>query len=647
MKSTPKEIGQLIIEKKLHLIMKLSSQEISEKNGKRSYNSRLEDIDIGVCGIVLFLIELYKGYPDLRLKKAIQNAGEDLISHCNNNPRLHFGFYKGRSGVCYTLLEISEALQDDIYLGSAMDIMQNGSNSFLQSEFVSNRLYDGRAGLLLVLVKLFNSTHTDWLLEEIKHCIDRIIGDFVIANDGLVYQRKDNNIMPLNSFLNGSSGIAHILMQVGKYFNDSELISMAKYLMNFEDNQWDEKLFNWPDFRHAILSGTDFQIHKSKYIEKDISFFTSPKESFSWAFGTTGICLSRLSVVEEENYQRESLYEKGLQKAIEYRTDDSSLANGISGLGTLCIESLKYKNRSFISRRLSEIKEHLISSKFSFNDNSLFHGITGIGYFLLQLEKPADFHSILRPQIINGSDSERIEIPKKSKSEYTFKTFQNTFPYTSVILQTIAPKQKLYHFFEFNSVQLNNMFLHLEDFISSIKSHIPEKHFLVILDALSLDKSMIQFFSEQISYSLNHIKELVKFEEKIALLNMDEKELSDQLLVFDQTVKICITKWDWTRLKHNGVDVPKTIHEFISIEPEKTHILLALNKSNDVDAEKLDTFGKLTYSIFRQPINARAAINKYLDAFDIKSEDQKAQIKSYAIRYISLYIKKSLLNRLG
>lgn len=642
----PLKIGEFIIDNSLFKISGLILHGNIVKSYPDNNIKRKEDIDVGVCGIILFLIELNKTQTDPKFQKALQDAGEDLVNHCKTSSRSHYGFYKGRSGVCYTLIELSEALRNGKYLDFAFDLIKYESETFIQSEFTSNRLYDGRSGLLLLLLHLYNKKPEYLIFEKINLCIDAIISDFVFTEQGIIWNKRDINIQPLNSFLFGSSGVAFVLVQVAEFFNNSELLYMAKSIFTFEDQQWNDELSNWPDFRKEIFTGRDYQIHKGNYLGKNYSFFTTPSESYDWAYGTTGLCMARLPTLDKEDTTRfKSLIERGISKLLDFKTENLSLASGISGVCSLYIEALKYLNVSAYNCKLLEIANTLNNKELSFQDISLLNGITGVGYFLLQLRNPKDFQSVLLPTLENNNLLQKDEIFKINCHEFIIKSLQLNFPYTFVILQTITPNHYKKLIKESSFQSCNKPFYFIRKFISSFEKLVPQKRYQLICDVFALELAKLNIFIETKSYSMNHIKEIVKFEEKVALMNMEEPELFNQSLVFEEDSQIVSVGWNWGRLNQKGADQVKIISEFLSTKPKKIKLLLFRNSSNEIIEEKLDTFGRLTQVIFQEPKLVRKAINEYLDAFEIKSDEDKGQILTYAKQYINYYIKKSLLHR--
>lgn len=235
------ELVKYILKNSLYKFNKFEGLQITGKTGERNPGLRSEDIDTGVCGIILFLVELYRTGKSPGIKKALIEAGDDLIRHCKENDRSHFGFFKGRAGVCFTLIKISEITNEARYLDFALLIIKNNSESFIESDCTSNRLYDGRPGLLIVLLHLYNNIPEKWILERMQDCLRKIVRGFIPAKAGIIWDREDNNIKPVISYFNGSPGVAFALNEYGNYFGNSVIMRLAKEIIEHEDHHWKNK----------------------------------------------------------------------------------------------------------------------------------------------------------------------------------------------------------------------------------------------------------------------------------------------------------------------------------------------------------------------------------------------------------------------
>jgi hypothetical protein len=333
---------------------------------------------------------------------------------------------------------------------------------------------------------------------------------------------------------------------------------------------------------------------------------------------------------------------KGIKKLLDFRTDNLSLANGIIGVGSLLIEASNYFNDPSYFKNALDIGNEINKNKISFQDMSLFNGLTGVGYFYLQLQEPASFQSVLLPVQKKSNAEKEVFI---DGSVFVVKSVKLNFPYTFVTLQNLIPDMYLslirYLDFENN----NNLISNAEKLITSFSNLLSPKQNQMIHDVLAMETAKLRMFYETKSYSMNHIADTGKYEEKISLMNMDKEELLKQVLVFEKDVRIIALNWNWSRLNQPEEKIPGIISEFLNTRAKKVKIMLYKNKGNSIDEEKLDTFGQLTQRIFRTELTVSNAIDEYIKAFDIDNDSEKEQIIINATKYINHYIKKSLLHR--
>lgn len=635
------DIGNFIMEHYLYRldIFAKSNYSVGFKTDNKVRN---EDIDSGICGIVLFLIELYQKFKNPDINKAIIAAGEDLLDHCAKNSRLHFGFYRGRAGVCFTLIKIWQTTNDSRYLKFALDIIKNYSDAFIESEFATNRLYDGRSGLLIVLLHLYDIRSEKWILDKMRLCINIIISNFIPTKDGIIWDRNDCNIKPLTSFLYGSSGVAFALTQYGRYFNNRVIISLAKEIFRYENHYWNNKISCWPGFSKEISSFEEYKIHISKFAEKDLSFFLKSPVVHDIASGTAGQCLARYPLLDFNDKDQEK---KNLKKALislcNVELGNISMINGLSGIALSLLISVKYFKIPELINRIKEIVNLLKYAELSFTDISLFNGITGIGFFLLQTYRTKSYHSVFYPIIERVNKEEHLNDEEKRNADYMSHLFRSCSANTALTVSIIKKGGFSGHYFRgYEKSRLSvASFLHAK-FMSSIKN-LPENKRMLVLDIYKLETGKIRMLTNEISNSLFYIKRISGYEEKVALLNMSENELSKQTLVFCKETRIVKTGWNWARLDQPGADAYKIVSEFVASPNEKNKLILFRDKN--IMTTKIDALGDLTISIFKNPLPVCDAIDTYIEAFDIKSKTEKIKIRKYAFEYIRYFIRRSLL----
>lgn len=638
-----KELEKYILKNSLHRQNEFEKYTLflNLKNGV--LESRSEDIDIGVCGVILFLIELYKLNKSLIIREAIAEAGEDLIHHCLEKARSHFGFFKGRAGVCFTLMKIREITNDERYIDYAIETIKNNSDSFIESEYSTNRLYDGRSGLLIVLLHLYSIRPEEWILYKMNRCLNKIVYDFIPTEIGIIWNRNNHDIKPNISFLYGSSGVAFALNQYGIYFDNQMIINLAEEITRYEDHFWDKSSSSWPDFRKEITTAEEFANHRRKLDEDDQSFFSKPGLSHDLAYGTAGICMARYLLMDSgKNMKFKKSIKRTLINLCHFDSDNRSMINGIVGVAESLLISTKYFDIIDCSNRYKEIANILKSNKLHIGDISLFRGITSIGYFLLHADSPESFDSVFFPIVRENPRREAIN-NKTIGSELLCSLFQSCFPTTAITYHIADPGSFAGLTFSGYGKSGLSLFDFLASrFLLSIKK-ASENTISVVMDIYNFETGKIMMLITGKSKALYYIKRISAFEEKVALLNMSENEFAKQTLIFCRDLKVVKTGWNWTKMDKPGADVNKIVLEFLSTSPGRFKIVLF--RDNNINAEMLDVIGSLTKSIFRNPCTVNEALKAYIEAFEPKTEADKVKIIKYTIEYILYLIRISLLHR--
>src|ERR1035437_4487853 len=436
----PLKIGEFILDNSLFRIEELIQSKSLVQSNMDENKMRYEDIDIGVSGLILFLIELNKARPDVRLEMTLNKAGFELVEYCKANQRTHHG------------------------------------------------LYEGSAGLLLVLLHLYNISHKKWIIEKIRICLFKLIRNFLITDQGIVWNRLDNNIQPLNSFFYGSAGVAFVLQQMAKVSDDPELFSLAKAIFQNSDKDWSERISAWPDYRNDIKTADDFITHKTKFLKKEYEFFTKSCHSYDIAHGTAGICIARLPFFEmKSDTLFNSITEKGISKLSVCKINDLSVASGLSGIGSLYVEANRHFKNPVILESALKVADALNIENCTFDNLSLFYGTTGVGYFLLQLLNTNDSQSILYPVVQNRNRNRESGISKTDKNLLITDIFRSTFPYTFFVIKSFSLDNSLDLIEKYHFSMEDNPFESMQKFICTLESNFPSKNFQMITDVFSFE----------------------------------------------------------------------------------------------------------------------------------------------------------------
>ena len=344
----------------------------------------------GNLGIVLFLLASYKESRDERLIEIIDLALFKAFIFFRKHEGL-VGFYSGRGGAIYTLIEAYKVLDNKSYLDKALEL---GLLNFERVKVYN--LNKGFSGLLVGVLHLFGASKDLRLLDVVKNISLKIISGAKVKSKGIYWDEIFSAMRPVNGFLFGNSGIVFALEQASKLFENSDLFdSVIEEALGYEDTSFNGKHCNWPDFLNEDFYYYNFKNYKKlslRYCSE--KFLYRPGNSLSWALGSPGTLL-----VRKNEILRNKNYLNSLKKYISFveskqgnSETDFCLYKGLGG-GVLSLIHLGHpvntmKIVSGIMAQKKKYKELLSSypNNRKYTDLSLFNGETGIGYLLLKLK---------------------------------------------------------------------------------------------------------------------------------------------------------------------------------------------------------------------------------------------------------------------
>ncbi|KFF21067.1 lanthionine synthetase LanC family protein [Chryseobacterium sp. JM1] len=200
--------------------------------GKYLISSNLENIEFGITGYLLFLLELYKGNHAPQLLEKIEKLSVELIAYCDQSMTANYSLYTGRGGVAYFLLELYKVNDKDVFLENAVKIIKGSENEFLDSKYTSDYLLDGRAGMLCILLNLFKLKESKETEQSINTYLNEILNNSILTAEGISWIAKEEiNIKNSCDFARGSLGIWFALKHI---FSVSKSESLCFYMAQTE-----------------------------------------------------------------------------------------------------------------------------------------------------------------------------------------------------------------------------------------------------------------------------------------------------------------------------------------------------------------------------------------------------------------------------
>lgn len=336
-----------------------------------------ENLYSGKSGIALFFTSLGLISGDRKWIDTALNIVQETREEIKKErvdlwvDKMGLGAMSGASSVAYAYYKMGSLLNDPSLIEDAARIL-----SFITPiKIKQDKLYDivgGNAGLILVLLSLFENSHDKQLLENA-----------VVAGESLITAAdvKEENVLRwvcqdkfLTGFSHGTAGIGYALLKLGVITGQHHFIDAAEKAINYERRTFSEQAGNWPDFR------------------KEKSF------GMSWCHGAPGIGMSRLCALSLKNnsqfYKEIEVAINTTQNYLESNVDHLCCGNfgriellrmAAQGLGRPELLDLAKKQ----AYHLIEMKKSSHSYRFFANlPGKIFNpgfmtGAAGIGYSLL------------------------------------------------------------------------------------------------------------------------------------------------------------------------------------------------------------------------------------------------------------------------
>lgn len=409
-----------------------------------------ESIDLfnGSAGIIIFFLSLYRYQPDPRYLTLCLSAADRLLQHEDVLTPKYYTFYGGAVGILFLCVQLYKATGDHTYIKTALRLEKSYRKEIHKS--VSNDLLSGRSGNLLAICHLYACCEDNELLDTIHTLIQQLIGNACIAPTGFKWDLYKNAFDSLTGFSHGASGIAFVLMEIGKYFNAPGLHYLAEQAFSYEMSYFDQEAGNWMDLRVGIdRMETIRQQFGEQLLQWPLAAFQPSMSGISsWAHGAAGCGISRLAAFKITGDMK---YAEQAQDAMKYSWSyfvgqqhiDYSLCSGYGGIaaifqqGAMILHEPSWHDKSCkIAIAAIEYykKQQNYNSKLQqeIPDPGLFSGLAGVGYWMLGCLQSYQTDSILFPSLPDNTRKlNDYSVPAVKQTIFS-KYFKDTFHQLSI-----------------------------------------------------------------------------------------------------------------------------------------------------------------------------------------------------------------------
>lgn len=610
-----------------------------------------ESIYGGNAGIALFFLELYQHTQENKYQQAAKEGIKWAVNFSKKNEVNSYALYTGKMGVSMACIRFYELTNDKKYLSDALELSENCESSLNQYYQVDD-LINGISGTLIGLLHLHAVTQEQKLLPKIEVFAKELIKRAYVADKGLYWDRSEKNIHGLCGYSHGAAGIGLVFLELGNYFANEAFYQLAKEAFAYESQQYDARINNWPDFRKGLHTADDKAEHEKAFLQNDKAKFVNANDMNAWCHGAAGIGLSRIRAIEL--LQSNEQYKKELGNAIKrtaayfekvYNENSTyNLCHGGGGNADLFIEaggnewSKLSEQMALNALKSREINGHYISgfhANRDVEDNSLFMGKAGVGYFYLRILNPQLTPSILLPRIRKKRSVEYFPLQQLTWGNVANLVLQRNYKRTLAIAHNIASSQVTDFF---NSFPVQTEFSIETKFETFIKKLISELNtngsMLNDIFQLEYKKTIIDKTIE--SHSYYYIKS--EYYRKVISQNyLNTGDIHNKILVTDKEISLLETAYNWDLEKNVWEE---NIHEQVTPDSYKVLLKPALFGTQEFC---LNIFSYTLFEFFSEKKEIGEGIRDLIECFEDLSEEDILKIKQSAYHQIDEMLKMQVL----
>lgn len=607
----------------------------------------------GVSGICLFFIELFKKTKEKKYLNIVEQSSKWISNNLNSIVPDNFSLLCGSMGAVYTLMEASKITGGKKLRNKAIQIAHKGTE-FLQNKNLLCEHISGVSGSLLGFLLLFQFTKDIKILPIIDNCTKYLLENVKHDKNGIYWDRKSQQVCGLCGFSHGNAGIAFVFLELFNIFGNSTFKKIADLAFKYENNLFNKYLSNWPDFRGGVYDDTSFEETKEAFYNKNMNYFTRYNNPNAWCHGAAGIGLSRIRAFElfkEDQYLLDSYraINKTVTTDIENlnSVDTFSLCHGGCGNAELFLEAYRVLKKSEYLEYAFKVAMKAIENKTNLGfyrsgysdasgvieDNSLFMGNAGIGYFFLRLHDPDNVKSMqaLRTEFVREKkiDLDNFTTLTISSAEAKKIVLLKTFIKTFYILDKYFPNYINAFLYSDNTDYDSPLHISFITFCKNLfKSQKSNKLSNLLFDVLSFEEASLNLDLNRISFIYLHIKdELIN---NWTMSQGDTQEFVKQSLTVDPSTSIHKSKWDWSDdadWKNNIEYEDSEFNYVIKVKTEKVMVY------------RINSFCFLIINQFSKKKSIHQALSDIIQLFKLNKQNDIDEIKSNVIKQI-----RSLLN---
>jgi len=578
--------------------------------GKRE-STGWESVATGTSGTLLLLMELYRQTGEREYALSIDEAIREVAGYCKESPGNNYSLYTGRAGVVYALIQWYHITGNDSLLEDALALIPFSNQEFFHSNYTSDYLYDGRAGMLLVMLHLYLLTKEPFLLSHISDFAERILaGVHLSANGAYWTDKEERNLKPSCGMAYGTVGIRYVLDQLNRCFKSAVLSYIIDEADRYLDSCWLEDSQGWGDHRTEIRDKEMDAHYKQLYLQGDRALFT-PKDNQGWADGVTGILFSGPGTMNRELQERASLR---LYRNISVgKMPSNYLYDGLAGLGLYIRQTGAPWAHPILNDVVVSVSNSLDPGSLErYAGQGLLQGELGIVYFLLKAigdSKPTE--NILAPFLNDPlpNEDERPELPVRY-DEIRKEWIRRDYPRTVYLLERTLPDAWQQHL-EMPPGRMDRELPGFHSFIAgTARNGTAAAVYDCLVDVYSLEKKRCEFALCDARSPLEiYLQEWHHHTLVLAQLNTAGDWLLHQKLRISDKIAIFSTRWNWGYNNDFGLIEEKQMDNLHS-KPDRFEYIVQVSDKREVVEFALKKDTMLSLHLFDTPKAVSQAVTE-------------------------------------
>lgn len=368
----------------------------------------------GLTGIALFLGHLGELTGDTAHSELARHTLRTARQQLDDDLAPRYGGMAGAGGIIYTLCELARLWDQEDLLEAAGRCARRTAPA--ASDDITFDFVGGSAGTIAGLLALNLMRPSDWLVDQVQACADRLLATAVGTGSGIGWlprelSQADGAIAPIAGFAHGNAGIIAPLFMATDLLGDDRYRHAAAQALAYEQAFYDPSSGTWDQSRC--------------YPELSVGSRLPPQ--VSWCRGAAGIGISRLSCLTRAGDQDASHREidAALAAVSQANARSHCLCHGVAGTLELYLHAAATLGNprwqlaadQLAARMLASIAKHGWSCGTPLNAQTpgLMVGLAGIGYGLLRAADPAHVPSVLALQAVQQPEEVIAPIPSARK----------------------------------------------------------------------------------------------------------------------------------------------------------------------------------------------------------------------------------------